>query len=158
MLAVPVRRAGRSLGVLAVQNRNPRHYTDEEVDELETVAMLLAETAAGERRHRRRRRRASAPPCPASSPATPLTTASPSVPSCCTAPPRVPLQLLADDPDAELARLDAAVERMQRGLDELIASGVPEAAAARTPPRRARCWKPTAWSPPTPAGCAGSPR
>ena len=43
MLAVPVRRAGRSLGVLVVQNRNPRHYTDDEVDELETVAMLLAE-------------------------------------------------------------------------------------------------------------------
>ena len=34
--------AARS-GVLAVQNRTPRHYTDEEVDELETVAMLLAE-------------------------------------------------------------------------------------------------------------------
>ena len=43
MLAVPVRRAGRTLGVLAVQNRTPRHYTDEEVDVLETVAMLLAE-------------------------------------------------------------------------------------------------------------------
>src|SRR5271157_2792303 len=46
MLAVPVRRAGRSLGVLAVQNRVPRHYTDEEVEELETVAMLLAEVLA----------------------------------------------------------------------------------------------------------------
>src|SRR5579864_2291161 len=44
MLAVPVRRAGRTLGVVAVQNRNPRGYSDEEVDELETVAMLLAET------------------------------------------------------------------------------------------------------------------
>src|SRR6185437_3247076 len=43
MLAVPVRRAGRTLGVVAVQNRNPRGYTDEEVDEVETVAMLLAD-------------------------------------------------------------------------------------------------------------------
>src|SRR5215472_12665033 len=41
MLAVPVRRAGRTLGVVAVQNRNPRGYSDDEVDELETVATLL---------------------------------------------------------------------------------------------------------------------
>src|SRR5579872_5779044 len=40
MLAVPVRRSGRVLGVLAVQNRLPRHFTSLEVDELETVAML----------------------------------------------------------------------------------------------------------------------
>src|SRR6478735_5340956 len=46
MLAVPVRRGGRTLGVVAVQNRNPRHYAEEEVDELETVAMLLAEVLA----------------------------------------------------------------------------------------------------------------
>src|SRR6201996_3266537 len=46
MLAVPVRRAGRTLGVLAVQNRAPRHYTEDEVDVLETVAMLLAEVLA----------------------------------------------------------------------------------------------------------------
>ena len=57
MLAVPVRRAGRTLGVVAVQNRNPRGYSDEEVDELETVAMLLAEILAGQRRRRWRRRR-----------------------------------------------------------------------------------------------------
>ena len=52
MLAVPVRRAGRTLGVLAVQNRAPRHYTEDEVDEVETVAMLLAEIAGGRRRPR----------------------------------------------------------------------------------------------------------
>ena len=32
--------------MVAVQNRNPRSYADEEVDELETVAMLLAEMLA----------------------------------------------------------------------------------------------------------------
>ena len=40
MLSVPVRRSGRVLGVLAVQNRTPRQFTAEEVDEMETVAML----------------------------------------------------------------------------------------------------------------------
>jgi len=46
LLAVPVRRAGRTLGVLAVQNRSPRYYSDEEVDVLETVSMLVAEVLA----------------------------------------------------------------------------------------------------------------
>ena len=46
MLAVPVRRAGRTLGVVDVQNRNPRLYAADEVEELETVAMLLAEVLA----------------------------------------------------------------------------------------------------------------
>src|ERR1700676_5120408 len=43
LLAVPVRRSGRVLGVLVVQNRLPRQFTEQEIDELETVAMLLAE-------------------------------------------------------------------------------------------------------------------
>src|SRR3954469_2353594 len=46
MLAVPVRRSGRTLGVVAVQNRNPRSYAEDEIEELETVAMLLAEVLA----------------------------------------------------------------------------------------------------------------
>lgn len=43
MLGVPVMRDGRVQGVLAVQNRASRHYGDEEVETLETVAMVLAE-------------------------------------------------------------------------------------------------------------------
>ncbi len=47
MLSVPVRRSGRTLGVLVVQNRTPRNFTEAEVDDLETVAMLLAEMLSG---------------------------------------------------------------------------------------------------------------
>lgn len=47
LLGVPIQRAGRVLGVLAVQNVTSRAYTDEEVEALETVAMLLAELFAG---------------------------------------------------------------------------------------------------------------
>jgi phosphotransferase system enzyme I (PtsP) len=48
-LGVPMLRAGRSLGVLVVQNRTSRQYHDEEVEALETSAMILAELiAAGE--------------------------------------------------------------------------------------------------------------
>ncbi len=43
MLGVPILRGGRTLGVLAVQNRTHRHYGEEEVEALQTVAMVLAE-------------------------------------------------------------------------------------------------------------------
>ncbi|MEN3974310.1 phosphoenolpyruvate--protein phosphotransferase [Emcibacter sp. SYSU 3D8] len=43
LMGVPVIRAGRVLGVLAVQNVTQRLYTEEEVEALQTVAMVLAE-------------------------------------------------------------------------------------------------------------------
>ena len=46
MMGVPILRGGRVLGVLAVQNRTPRHYHEEEVETLETVATVLAELVA----------------------------------------------------------------------------------------------------------------
>ena len=43
LMGVPVLRSGRVVGVLAVQNRTKRNYTEEEVEALQTVAMVLAE-------------------------------------------------------------------------------------------------------------------
>ena len=43
---MPVLRAGRTLGVLVVQNRTKRHYRDDEVEALETTAMVIAEMIA----------------------------------------------------------------------------------------------------------------
>lgn len=45
-LGVPVLRAGNTLGVLVVQNRAHRAYTEEEVEALQTTAMVLAEMIA----------------------------------------------------------------------------------------------------------------
>ena len=45
-LGVPVLRAGRTLGVLVVQNRSYRTYTEEELEALQTTAMVLAEMFA----------------------------------------------------------------------------------------------------------------
>ncbi|MCR4267945.1 phosphoenolpyruvate--protein phosphotransferase [Nitratireductor sp. ZSWI3] len=45
-LGVPVLRAGRTLGVLVVQNRTMRHYREDELEALETVAMVIAEMIA----------------------------------------------------------------------------------------------------------------
>jgi phosphotransferase system enzyme I (PtsP) len=45
MLGVPIQRGGRVVGVIAVQNRTKRDYSEEEVESLQTVAMVLAELA-----------------------------------------------------------------------------------------------------------------
>lgn len=47
LVGVPLLRSGRVTGVLVVQNRSQRDYTDEEVETLETIAMVLAEMIAG---------------------------------------------------------------------------------------------------------------
>ena len=45
-LGVPVLRCGATLGVLVVQNRARRTYSEEEIEALQTTAMLLAEMIA----------------------------------------------------------------------------------------------------------------
>ncbi|MBP1852054.1 phosphotransferase system enzyme I (PtsP) [Rhizobium halophytocola] len=45
-LGVPILRTGRSLGVLVVQNKAQRNYREDEVEALETTAMVLAEMIA----------------------------------------------------------------------------------------------------------------
>ncbi len=46
LMGVPILRGGRVIGVLVVQNRKARNYTEEEVEALETTAMVLAELVA----------------------------------------------------------------------------------------------------------------
>jgi phosphotransferase system, enzyme I, PtsP len=128
LLAVPVRRAGRTLGVLVVQTREPRHFGDDEVEVLETVAMLVAEVL---------------PALGAADGAEEGLGST--VPRNFTGKELVgglaigqvvlrgargsSRRLLADDPAAEQARLDVAAERMQRELDDLIAARLPVAEA-----------------------------
>ena len=127
MLAVPVRRSGRVLGVLAVQNRAPRQFTEQEVDELETVAMLLAEmlpvlgsvATVGE---------GVSSTVPRVFAGTTLMTGSAIGPVIAHGTPRTGFTLLAEDTETELRRLREASARMQRGLDELLA-GMPSNAA-----------------------------
>ena len=45
-LGVPILRAGRTIGVLVVQNRAHRTYQEEEVEVLQTTAMIIAEMIA----------------------------------------------------------------------------------------------------------------
>jgi phosphotransferase system enzyme I (PtsP) len=43
MMGVPILRTGKVVGVVAVQNRAQRHYSEDEIETLQTVAMVLAE-------------------------------------------------------------------------------------------------------------------
>lgn len=45
-MGVPILSGGRAIGVLAIQNVERRQYTDEEIEVLQTVAMVLAELVA----------------------------------------------------------------------------------------------------------------
>ena len=47
LMGVPILRSGRVSGVLVVQNRTLRHYTDDEIEVLQTIAMIVAELVAG---------------------------------------------------------------------------------------------------------------
>jgi phosphotransferase system enzyme I (PtsP) len=128
MLSVPVRRAGRTLGVVAVQNRNPRRYAEDEIEELETVAMLLAEVLAASGASDGSEEGVGAT-VPRVFVGTTLVSGIAIGPVVLHGNRRRLVRLLADDPGSELARLQDAAHRMQQGLDELIAA-VPDGLAS----------------------------
>ena len=123
-LGVPVLRAGNTLGVLVVQNRARRTYSEEEVEALQTTAMVLAEMiASGELS-------ALAPPG-----AEPAARRSLHLSGRALADgialghvvlhePRVVVtNYIADDIPKELKHLEAAVEALRTQLDELLEHG-----------------------------------
>ena len=129
LLAVPLRRAGRTLGVLTVQNRLPRRYTDDEIEVLETVAMLLAELLAASGTIDASEGLSSTLPRQFdAAPLAPGLAIGPVVMHGLGAPVR---RLLADDPAVELARVLAAASSMQKALDDLIEASKPDGDGAR---------------------------
>ncbi len=123
-LGVPVLRAGNTLGVLVVQNRARRTYSEEEVEALQTTAMVLAEMiASGELS-------ALAPPGaePAARRSVHLTGKALSegiaLGHVVLHEPRVVVtNYIADDIPKELKHLETAVESLRAQLDELLAHG-----------------------------------
>jgi phosphotransferase system enzyme I (PtsP) len=123
-LGVPVLRAGNTLGVLVVQNRARRTYTEEEEEALQTTAMVLAEMiASGE---------LSAIAKPGLEPAArrPLHLTGTALNEGIALghvvlhEPRVVItNFIADDVPKELKRLEAAVETMRSDLDLLLERG-----------------------------------
>ena len=132
MLAVPVRRSGRTLGVLVVQNRTPRHYTDIETEVLETVAMLLTDLLAAGGSDTREGFAGSLPRQFDAALLSPgIVFGRVLLHGTIIAPDR----LLAEDPDAERTRLQAALGKMRQGLDTLIETQLPALRDAGDAPR-----------------------
>ena len=123
-LGVPVLRAGRTLGVLVVQNRSYRTYADEELEALETTSMVLAEMfASGEMEtiavpganldvHR-----------PVHFRGAPFAEGIALGHVVLHEPRIVVTQLIAEDVDHELRRLDAAMASLRLSVDDLLARG-----------------------------------
>lgn len=125
LMGVPMLRQGRVVGVVVVQNRTQRNYTEEEIEAMETVAMVLAELVGGSG----------------------LVSRDETAPTDGNAVLPVRLdgvqvnggialgkavvhrsdvtirQLVAEDPEAELKRLDTALEEVHQNLDRLFGAG-----------------------------------
>jgi phosphotransferase system enzyme I (PtsP) len=122
LMGVPIIRGGRVIGVLVVQNRTMRHYTDEEIETLETVAMVLAElVASGELVKREELVVVDG------NALLPLRiegiklNAGVGIGVAVLHQPRVIIRkLVAEDPEAELERLRAALAAIKNALDELF--------------------------------------
>ena len=124
LLGVPILRGGRVLGVLVVQNRTQRHYTEDDVEAMQTIAMILAELVAGGELVSAEER----------SPTEGIGTlpirleglalnAGIAIGTAVLHEPGVLLtRIVAEDPEVELDRLRQAVLGMQDALDALIAS------------------------------------
>jgi phosphotransferase system, enzyme I, PtsP len=122
-LGVPVLRGGNTLGVLVVQNKARRTYPEEEIEALQTTAMLLAEMiASGEVQ-------ALAPPGkgiafrgPAALKGTPVADGVGLGHIVLHEPRIIVKQIIAEDIRRENQRLDAAIDAMRHSLDRLIES------------------------------------
>jgi phosphotransferase system enzyme I (PtsP) len=124
LMGVPILRGGRVIGVLAVQNRTRRTYDEEEVETLQTIAMVLAELVAG----------GDIVSADELRPGDGAALLPVGLTGVCFNPgvamgtavlhrPRIVVHhLVAENPEAELARLAGATEGMQSAIDDLIAA------------------------------------
>ncbi len=122
-LGVPILRGGNTLGVLVVQNRARRIYTEEEIEVLQTTAMLLAEMIAGGELQS------------LSPPGSEVLRQSLSLKGVCIADgvglghvvlheSRVVVdKIVAENIDSEISRLDGAIEALRESIDRLVDRG-----------------------------------
>jgi len=121
-LGVPIQRLGQSLGVLVVQSREARSYSDDEIYALEVVAMVLAEMAelgaflgegaALSARHKQ----------PVMFRGTVGQEGTAEGRAFLHEPRVVVTNPFADDPDRELKRLRDAVEELRMSVDEMLSA------------------------------------
>ena len=123
-LGVPILRGGNTVGVLVVQNKVRRTYSEEEVEALQTTAMLLAEMiASGELQSIAKSAELLALNGPLSLKGAAICEGV-GLGYVLLHEPRVVVKnLLAEDVQGELRRLDTAIDAMRISVDELVAHG-----------------------------------
>ena len=121
-LGVPLLRGGRTIGVLVVQNRTTRIYSEEEVEDLQIIAMVLAEMVAGGELFGQAEMKdvELAPHKPERLKGTKFADGLAYGVVVLHEAPVVAEQLLSDDAVREEARLKTAVEALQRQLDTML--------------------------------------
>jgi phosphotransferase system enzyme I (PtsP) len=123
-LGVPIVRGERVFGVLTVQNRTQRHYDEEEEEALATIAMVLAEVVAqGTLVDLAEIDEAELSPTrPATFQGEGLTEGV-AIGAVFLHQPRVKVErMIADDPKAELERLEDALEELRVSVDAMLES------------------------------------
>ena len=123
-LGVPILRGGNTLGVLVVQNRARRLYPEEEVEALQTTAMLLAEMiASGELQSIGLPDNDIALHRPLALEGVPIADGV-GLGHVVLHEPRIVIkQLVAEDAKKEFDRLDRAINAMRQSIDHLIERG-----------------------------------
>ncbi|WP_222876418.1 phosphoenolpyruvate--protein phosphotransferase [Terrihabitans soli] len=121
-LGVPILRAGNTLGVLVVQNKAHRTYSEEEVEALQTTAMVLAEMiASGELTSIARPGAEPAVTRPLHATGVPLAEGIALGYAVLHEPRTLATEnLIAEDVTKEVARLDESVDKLRVQLDELL--------------------------------------
>jgi len=124
LMGVPILRGGRVTGVLVVQNRAPRGYTEDEIETLETVAMVVAEVAAlpelVESEDEDGLPRVSERPTHLVGTALNDGIA---IGTAVLHEPRIAIsRMIADDPEREASRLGVAIRQMYTSLDDLLSA------------------------------------
>ncbi|MCI0467316.1 MAG: phosphoenolpyruvate--protein phosphotransferase [Beijerinckiaceae bacterium] len=123
-LGVPVLRGGNTLGVLVVQNKARRAYPEEEIEALQTTAMLLAEMiASGELQSLAQPGEDIALRGPVALEGTPIADGVGLGHVVLHEPRIIVKQLVAEDVRRENQRLDDAIDAMRHSLDRLIENG-----------------------------------
>ncbi len=123
LMGAPILRGGRVLGVVVVQNRTKRHYAEDEVETLETVAMVVAElVSAGLVTDQDALAAEQGEPLPARLEGLHVHDGV-AVGTAVLHRPRIEVRrVVAEDPEVELGRLEAAASGLQSQLDELFAA------------------------------------
>lgn len=124
-LGAPLLRGGRAIGVLVVQNRTERRYDEEEVEDIQTIAMVLSETvASGELLDQDELRDVElAPHRPERLKGQKFADGLAFGQVVLHEAPLAPEQLLSDDTALEEARLKLALASLKTGLDAMLDKG-----------------------------------